>query len=128
MLELTPILLSCCFGYLLGMAALGFAGRRLKEAEGGLVRLKLAVSAVCCFAIGTFCGQFDRVIESDAAQLCLLLTLGFLAGFNPPYQAANDIKPMLREGRYLSALLSTAGSLALFIFAGFAGFALASLF
>ena len=113
-----------CAGCLLGMAFRYLEARAMKGKKSDFPWFTLSVNTACCFFIGVFWALCSKTL-SMASQVLILLAVGFLGGFSPPYAALNEIRPLLRDGRYMEAFLYTAGSMVLVIAAAVAGFALA---
>ena len=113
-----------CAGCLLGMAFRYLAARAMKENRSDFPWITLTVETACCFFIGVCVALFSKTL-SMASQVLILLAVGFLGGFSPPYAALHEMRPLLRDGRYMEAILYTVGSMVLVIAAAIAGFVLA---
>ena len=113
-----------CAGSLLGLTARYLATRAMKGNRRDFLWIKLTINAVCCFIIGISWGLFVKTL-SESYQISVLLSVGFLAGFNPIYAAVNESVSLVRGGRYMDVLLYPLGKIALCILSGIAGFALA---
>ena len=109
-----------CAGCLLGIAARCLATRTGR----GFPWLTPAVEAACCFFTGVFWGMFSRSL-SEASQILILLSVGFMGGFTPPHIAVKESMRLLRDGRYRDLALYAIGGIALAAAAALAGFALA---
>ena len=113
-----------CAGCLLGMTFRCLATRTMKGKRSGFRWFSLGVNTACCFFIGVFGAWFSKTL-SMASQILILLAVGFLGGFSPPYAALNESRHLLRDGRYMEVLLYTVGGMVLAMVAAIAGFALA---